>query len=179
MSKESVASLNLLDLKTCLASNAAAVLNLNNRHAIEMSLLDASKLQSLIREAFYARAIGEVDAFLLAFDQDAKYDSPNFAWFKRRLDRFVYVDRVAVSQQVRGRGYARRLYRDLAGRAADAGRDRIVCEVNLAPPNPASDELHRSMGFVELGRAETAEGSKVVRYLTASTRDVLGRHTCR
>jgi uncharacterized protein len=33
---------------------------------------------------------------MLAFDQDADYDSPNFLWFRERLARFVYADRVVV-----------------------------------------------------------------------------------
>ena len=69
------------------------------------------RLTQLIGEASYARRIGELDAFLLAFDQDADYDSPNFLWFRERYPRFVYVDRIVVAAAARGRGLARLLYR--------------------------------------------------------------------
>jgi hypothetical protein len=54
---------------------AMALLALNNAHARELSWIEAERLEYLVREAFLARRIGKVDAFLLAFDQDARYDS--------------------------------------------------------------------------------------------------------
>jgi hypothetical protein len=61
---------------------------------IELSWLDAERLDSLVEQSFYAREIGTVDAFLLAFDHTAQYDSPNYLWFSQRFPRFVYIDRV-------------------------------------------------------------------------------------
>jgi uncharacterized protein len=144
----------------------AAVLALNNAHARELSWLAPQRLQFLVASAFLARRIGEVDAFLLAFDQDAPYDSPNFLWFRARYPRFVYVDRVVVARVARGRGLARALYSDLFDAAAGAGHGRVVCEVNSRPPNPESDAFHAALGFVEVGRASVHNDSKDVRYLS-------------
>ena len=63
------------------ADPTGRTLALNNAHETELSWLDAGRLAELTRRAFYARRIGEVDAFLLAFQQDADYDSTNFLWF--------------------------------------------------------------------------------------------------
>lgn len=117
----------------------------------------------LVTQAFLACRIGEAEALLLAFDQAAEYDSPNFLWFRDRYARFVYVDRVVVAPEARGRGHARRLYERLFERAHAAGHARVVCEVNADPPNPASDAFHVALGFVELGAALLANG-KTVRY---------------
>jgi len=143
-----------------------ALLALNNAHAQELSWLEAKRLEYLIGEAFLARRIGRLDAFLLAFDQDARYDSPNFIWFRARYPRFVYVDRIVVAPSARGRGCARRLYDDLFEHAVRAGHDRIVCEVNKTPPNPASDAFHAALGFVEVGTASVHGGGRTVRYLS-------------
>jgi uncharacterized protein len=143
-----------------------AVLALNNAHAKELSWLEPERLQYLVSHAFLARRIGALDAFLLAFDQDAPYDSPNFLWFRARFPRFVYVDRVVVATSARGRGLARALYRDLFEQAATAGHARVVCEVNSRPPNPESDAFHAAIGFVEIGNASIHNGSKDVRYLS-------------
>ena len=143
-----------------------ALLALNNAHAQELSWLEAERLEYLVSEAFLARRIGRLDAFLLAFDQDARYDSPNFIWFRTRYPRFVYVDRIVVAPSARGRGCARRLYDDLFEHAARAGNDRVVCEVNKTPPNPASDAFHAALGFVEVGSASVHGGSRTVRYLS-------------
>ncbi len=143
----------------------AAVLALNNAYAAELSWLDAGRLAVLLGRAFHARRIGQMEAFLLAFDQDAEYDSPNYLWFRARYARFVYVDRVAVAASARGRGHARRLYAELAGRGMAAGHRVIVCEVNSRPPNPASDAFHAALGFSEVGAAVLPGGGKTVRYL--------------
>jgi predicted GNAT superfamily acetyltransferase len=151
---------------------AAAVLALNNAFATELSWLEPQRLAALLGRAIYARRIGAAAAFLLAFDETAEYDSPNYLWFRARYPRFVYVDRVAVAQGARGRGYARRLYADLIGRAVAAGHNLVVCEVNSDPPNPASDALHAALGFSEVGAASIHGGSKTVRYLARSVAPV-------
>lgn len=142
------------------------LLALNNAHAAQLSWLEPERLEYLIGQAFLARRIGNLDAFMLAFDQGAEYDSPNFLWFHARYPRFVYVDRIVVASTARGRGCARRLYQDLFEHAAKAGHDRVVCEVNSRPPNPESDAFHAALGFAEVGSASIHQGSKTVRYLS-------------
>lgn len=142
-----------------------ALAALNNAHAAELSFLSRDRFAALIDRAFLACRIGEDDALLLTFDQDAGYDSLNFLWFRDRFDRFVYVDRIVVSPSARGRGLARRLYEHVFERAQAAGHERIVCEVNADPPNPASDAFHTALGFVEVGSA-LLPNRKTVRYFT-------------
>ena len=56
------------------AADEAAVLALNNLHAAELSWLEPERLSKLLGQAFHARRIGSVEAFLITFDQDAAYD---------------------------------------------------------------------------------------------------------
>ncbi len=142
------------------------ILALNNAHAVETSLLDEKRLKSMLAEAFLATRIGDVDAFLIVFDKRARYDSPNFTWFQERYPDFVYVDRIITSANARGKGYARTLYEDLFEKAALRGHKRVVCEVNLDPPNPGSDAFHAALGFVEVGRQLLPGSGKTVRYLS-------------
>lgn len=141
------------------------ILALNNLHAQELSWLDGARLRHLVGAAFMAARIGDADAFIIAFAQDADYDSPNFLWLRARLERFVYVDRVAVAEAARGRGLARQLYGELFERARLAGHDRVTCEVNAEPPNPQSDAFHAVLGFSQIGEALLDGGAKRVRYL--------------
>jgi uncharacterized protein len=150
------------------AALAASLLALNNAHASELSWLAPSGLASLVAQAWLALRIGEVDAFMLVLDESAGYDSPNFGWFRARYPRFLYVDRVVVASHARGRGLARQLSAALITAAAQAGHARIVCEVNVSPPNPASDAFHAALGFVEIGQARIHGGAKTVRYLERS-----------
>lgn len=144
---------------------AIAVLALNNAHARELSWLEPARLAHLVAQSFFARRVGHLDAFLLALDQDADYDSPNFLWFRERYERFVYVDRIVVASSARGRGLARLLYRELFAEAARARHECVTCEVNSEPPNPASDAFHEALDFSEVGSARIRDGSKTVRYL--------------
>jgi predicted GNAT superfamily acetyltransferase len=146
--------------------NLAALLALNDGHVSATSALTAAQLTALLSQAFHVglRARGR-DAFLIALDQDAISASPNFQWFKSRYRRFVYIDRVIVAPKMRGRGLARKLYEDLFAAAAHAGQQLIGCEVNVEPPNPASDAFHEALGFSEIGRGALAGGQKIVRYL--------------
>lgn len=144
------------------------LLALNNAHATELSPLTLSEFDRLIQSSFFAAGVDDAAAFLIAFDQSADYASQNFLWFREHYDRFVYVDRVVTSPLARGKGYAKALYADLFQRARKAGHSRIVCEVNLIPPNPDSDAFHSALGFAEVGRATIHDGRKTVRYLLRS-----------
>ena len=77
-----------LPLDRCLP---AKLLELNNDFAESLSYLDIEGAGQLLGQCFMAAHVGD-DAFLLALDQDAAYDNPNFRWFKARFDRFVYID---------------------------------------------------------------------------------------
>ena len=108
--------------------------------------------------------LARCDAFLIGFDQDADYHSPNFLWFRERYPRFAYVDRVAVAAPARGRGLARALYEDFFTKAAADGHTVIACEVNSDPPNPGSDAFHMALGFAVVGQAAIYGGKRTVRY---------------
>ncbi len=149
------------------AADHAALLALNNAHATELSWLDAPALARLLGIALHARTVGTCSALLVALDQDAPYANPNFAWFAARHRRFVYIDRVVVAASARGQGLARRLYRDLADTARAQGHSLLACEINLDPPNPASADFHRGLGFVSVGSARLPGGKQVGYHLCA------------
>ena len=147
-------------------SDLTWALNLNAALEVELSPLTGDRLLELVDRAFHARVVEPDRALLIAFDQDADYDSPNFLWFRARNGRFVYVDRIAVAPSARGAGLARALYEDLFEAARMAGHTDIACEVNSDPPNPGSDAFHARLGFREVGEAVLKNGKRV-RYLCA------------
>jgi hypothetical protein len=152
----------------CSPAVSSTLLELNNAHERELSLLDEEGLQRLLDKAYLAARIGSADALLLSFDQDADHDGVNFRWFRERHDRFVYVDRIVVAPEARGRGLARALYQMLIAQCRCDGHTRLVCEVNSVPPNPGSDAFHASFGFEAVGEASIHAGAKTVRYLSLS-----------
>jgi predicted GNAT superfamily acetyltransferase len=156
------------------------LLTLNNNHSVELSPLTLSELDQIIRASFFSATINDSDALLISFDQSFPHEHENVTWLRAHFqnirtqnsdldkdgrDKFAYVDRVVVSPAARGKGYARAHYTDLFARAKSAGHTRIVCEVNLDPPNPVSDSFHASLGFHEIGHAPIRGHAKTVRYL--------------
>jgi uncharacterized protein len=137
---------------------------LNTANETETSPLTEERFVYMMSQCLVNWAYGERDAFLLVFDQASDYDSPNFLWFKQRYPTFAYVDRIVVAKEARGRGIARAMYEQLFVEVHAAQFDRVVCEVNVDPPNPASDAFHARLGFAEVGGATLANG-KEVRYL--------------
>lgn len=141
---------------------------LNNEYAKELAPADAAHFRWLVEHAFFAAAVNQTEAFIIAFDQDADYQSPNFQWFKQRFPKFVYVDRMATAAEARGRGHAIRLYDNLFSAAQAAGQTLITCEINEVPPNPVSVALHARFGFVKVGEAALPEMGKTVGYYVKS-----------
>lgn len=142
-----------------------AILALNRDEEVATSPLEEARLKHLLEQAFVTYLLPNKSGFLIALDHTAAYDGINFLWFRERLPRFVYVDRVVVAAQARGKGLARLLYRSLYALARQRGHERIVCEVNLDPPNPVSDAFHASEGFAEIGRARLQSAGKEIHYL--------------
>jgi predicted GNAT superfamily acetyltransferase len=159
------AGMELVELGDC---DLAAVCALNNLFAQETSFLTEPEMSQLLHMAFCSRGFAEqgglLGAFLIALDERAEYANANFAFFRARRKRFVYIDRVITAAHAVRQGLARKLYEHLFLRAAAAQHTVVGCEVNLLPPNPASDAFHARMGFVEVGTAQLANG-KTVRYL--------------
>lgn len=142
-----------------------AVLALNNAHAVEVNALTAEALAALVASAAHARIIDGCEGFLLALSERTPVQGPNHGWFVARYSAFLYIDRVVVAPEARGRGHARALYADLA--AIAAGRP-LCCEVNITPPNPGSMAFHDRLGFAACGEAGDPRNGKHVRYLIRS-----------
>jgi hypothetical protein len=132
----------------------ATVLALNAESERFLSPMDASRLARLHAQAAYHRVL-EVDstvvAFLLAFREQAGYDSPNYRWFAARYPRFLYIDRVVVSPLHRGHGYGAALYEDAFRLARQQGIATITCEFDIEPANERSRRFHSRFGFREVG----------------------------
>jgi predicted GNAT superfamily acetyltransferase len=141
------------------------LLELNLASVRELSELDGPRLQwilSLAHRALAVEAERELVAFALAIAPGTGYDSANYRWFGARFERYLYLDRVVVAARLRRRGIATLLYDALEAAAAPFGR--MVCEVNVSPPNPASVAFHAARGYVEIGRL--SHDGKVVALLS-------------
>jgi len=143
----------------------ASILALNAESVHFLSPLTEDRLRHLHDRAAYHRVVerdGGVAAFLLALREGADYDSPNYAWFSRRYDGFLYIDRVVVDARERRRGLGRLLYSDVIAFAARTGCPIVACEFDVEPPNAASQRFHEEHAFAEVGTQTLHGGAKVV-----------------
>ena len=148
------------DAGTILAMNNAAVPNVNETTEAELAaLIEMSDLTVALKDG------DTLLGFVLTLPPGVGYASENYRFFSERYDQFVYVDRIVVAEQARNRGIGARLY-DLIGEyAAEHGIPRVLCEVNLEPPNPGSLRFHQRIGFVEIGRQRTKGDTYLVSLL--------------
>lgn len=141
-----------------------AILALNHAFVAVLSPLDEARLAHLHAQAAQHRVVerdGEVVAFLLTLREATDYDSPNYRWFAARYPRFLYVDRIVVSASAQGLGAGRQLYRDAYRHALGHALPVLVCEYDIAPPNPASARFHAGLGFREVGTQTLGAGKQV------------------
>jgi predicted GNAT superfamily acetyltransferase len=135
------------------------ILRLNEESVHFLSAMDEAKLAKWSDTASYFRVVeldGKVAAFLMGFRKGDDYAGVNFAWFAQRYSDFVYVDRIVVAPDYRGRKLADLLYDDFEKFARERVIRHLTCEVNAEPPNPVSLRFHERRGFKEVGREEYA-----------------------
>lgn len=154
-----------MDIRAAKPRDFPSLLRLNKESEHFLSPLTADRLELLFNEAAYRRAVdvsGEVVAFLLAFREGSSYDSINYRWFDKQFERFLYIDRVVVSNAFQGRGIGKILYNDIFAFARYTEARRLVCEFDIDPPNEASRRFHERYGFTEVGTQAVAGGKKIV-----------------
>jgi predicted GNAT superfamily acetyltransferase len=113
----------------------------------EMSREDYRDIAGWAHRVLIAEFDGKPCGFLILIRPGSAYPSDNYSWFEAKFDRHLYVDRIAVSDGVRGRGVGRALYDEAARMAEKLGEQRITAEVNEVPPNPESMAFHTRLGF--------------------------------
>lgn len=95
---------------------------------------------------------GQPAAFLMALREGAdQYDSENYRWFSSRYVRFLYIDRIVITESYRHMGIGRRLYEAVFAHAKSIGAPFVTCEVDTIPYNAVSLSFHKKMGFREVG----------------------------
>lgn len=144
------------------------LLDLNTLSVEATSPMDSARLRDLLSCGCRIRVAGKDNtlvAFLMTFVDGSQYDSSNYRWFCERIKSFVYVDRIVVTESVRGSGVGRQLYAALIQQAIDDGLKWVAAEINIQPPNEQSLVFHRKQGFAEVGRQQLAAGKVVAMQL--------------
>jgi predicted GNAT superfamily acetyltransferase len=140
-----------MQLRELTDADRPAVLELNERSVLELSPLDDERLRCILALAYRSVVVerdGDVLAFAITIAPQAGYDSRNYARLSERFERFLYLDRIAVGAGARRQGLGAMLYDALEQAAQPFGR--MVCDVNVEPPNEASLAFHAARGYQPL-----------------------------
>lgn len=143
---------------------------MNNAATPHVNALQQHEFDWLVTHATYFRVVEDAEGvagFLLGLVAGLDYWSENYKWFTARHASFLYVDRVVVAERARGSGAGRALYEDLHAFAAGKW-PRVVSEVNIRPPNPASIAFHERLGYAAGGVREYADGANAVQMFERS-----------
>ncbi|SLN62036.1 Acetyltransferase (GNAT) family protein [Roseovarius albus] len=154
----------MIQLRDARLEDTATIVALNEAVVAVTSPMDDARFHHLFELCDYcvvAEKDGAVIGFVMAMKKGAPYDNGNFNWFDQRLDHFLYIDRIVISEAGRGHGVGGLLYTHVAEAAKATGSYVMAAEMDLEPPNVGSLKFHERYGFVKLG-ARDLESGKVV-----------------
>ena len=140
------------------------ILQLNQAAMPAVSSLSHSELLGIFLEADHCRSLcaqGKIAGFLICLGPGKSYQSPNYQWFRKRYECFLYVDRIVIDVPHQGMGMGKILYDEMR-EFARPNYSHLTCEINLRPPNEGSMVFHQRYGFRQVGSQNTEGGEKKV-----------------
>ena len=127
------------------------------------SLSSTKELQNLLRQSsknYYVFFKNKIIGFMICFREKSAYNSKNYEFFKKKESKFLYVDRIAISDKYRRSGIGKNLYLKIKSLAANNDLP-VCCEVNTDPLNEISIRFHKDLGFTEVGECKFKNHSVV------------------
>ena len=144
--------------------DAADIASLNEIFVDVTSPMDHQRCLELLALSSYCLVADEGDrllGFVMAMRSGSPYDNGNYQWFEARVQNMVYVDRIVLASDTRGRGIGVALYDHLGSLAVEDGCTVMTAEMNILPPNDHSLYFHAKQGFVEQGQRVLDSGKTV------------------
>lgn len=152
-------------IRTAEQKDFQRIVELNESLVHFLSPMDLERLSLLDQNSDLHKVVvadHKVVAFLLAFRENADYDSVNYKWFNETYDQFLYIDRIVVDTEYHHYGIGKQLYAFITEYAKENHINRVTAEIDIKPENPVSLAFHKKNGFVEVGQQQIYGGKKVV-----------------
>tara|TARA_Y100001935_G_scaffold164615_1_gene135395 strand:- start:579 stop:1079 length:501 start_codon:yes stop_codon:yes gene_type:complete len=149
--------LRSFNLSNCSDSELQAMFMLNQQNTPEVgSLYSPEHLKRLIELSAYNLLMlngKEIIGFIICMREGSIYESKNYKFFKKRLKKFLYVDRVAIDERFRRSGLGMAIYENIFAHASNDNLP-VALEVNTQPVNQPSLNFHEKMGFEKVGNKD-------------------------
>jgi len=131
-----------------------AIFKLNQLNTPEVGALESIEhLMKLIELSAYNLLMlhdEEIVGFIICMREGSIYESENYKFFKHRLKKFLYVDRVVIDVNHRRSGLGIAIYEDIFAHSNNENLP-VALEVNTQPINQPSLNFHEKMGFEKVG----------------------------
>ena len=140
------------------------ILRLNEEEVQYTAPMDLELLENIFESSDFchvAEINKKVVAFVLALREGTTYDSVNYKWFSEHYEKFLYVDRIVVSGEHKGKKIGSMLYEKTLEYGKTSGV-LMVAEINIEPPNLTSLKFHKKFGFSEVGQLSSDDKHKIV-----------------
>ena len=132
--------------------NEAYLLNQSNTPEVGSlnSVDDLAKLLKMSEDSFVVTFDHLLIGFIVCLREGSAYKSSNYKYFSQRLDKFLYIDRIAIKNDMRRKGIGEEVYSHIQ-KTADLNKIPLCCEINTIPLNRPSIQFHTKLGFEEVG----------------------------
>ena len=141
------------------------ILRLNEEEVQYTAPMDLELLENIFESSDFchvAEINKKVVAFVLALREGTTYDSVNYKWFSEHYEKFLYVDRIVVSGEHKGKKIGSMLYEKTLEYGKTSGVLMVAAEINIEPPNLTSLKFHKKFGFSEVGQLSSDDKHKIV-----------------
>ena len=133
------------------------IYSINQKNIPAVGALESvDKLKELLSINSYHSVLllnNTVIGFTICFREKTIYWSENYKYFTNHLKKFLYIDRVAIDENYRRKGFGKILYEDIFLNTQQEVLS-ITAEVNTKPINQASLSFHTHMGFKQIGKRD-------------------------
>ncbi len=140
-----------------------SIFNLNQLNIPALgSLEDLNHLENLFNSSSFIALIkinNNLVGFAIIMGSLSEYSSPNFLYFKKKYNDFMYIDRIAISEKYHRKGFGSLIYKELYNQSKNLGIP-LCCEVNTKPINQQSLDFHKKLEFSII--EEISFGKKIV-----------------
>ena len=154
----------IFTISPTVSAQLPAIVKINQEALPAVSSVTLEDMEHFLSIVDYFRTLqldDTIAGFLIALTPGKDYHSPNYKWFEKKFDSFMYVDRIVIDPAYQSNGFGWSFYNNL--REFTEGRSpRITCEVNLRPANEGSIIFHEKYGFRQVCKQETEGGKKEV-----------------
>ena len=153
-----------MKIRSANPTDASQVAELNEAFVAVTSPMDAQRFLQLFDLCSYCLVVDDGErllGFVIAMRNEMPYDNGNYQWFEKRVRNMVYVDRIVLAADARGKGLGNQLYDELTTMARADGCKVMTAEMDIEPPNTHSLHFHSKRGFVEQGQRVLEGGKRV------------------